>query len=84
MAAETEEKYDPTTCVTAGELRAMGLKIPESIPDVGWLPTRAVLFGAPITKPGDDPNSIYVNLEVSFLEQFRWLTVTFTLEGEKK
>ena len=31
-------KYDPATCITAGELRSMGMKIPDTVPDCGWIP----------------------------------------------
>ena len=30
-------KFDPETCVTAGELRALGCQIDETIPDCGWI-----------------------------------------------
>lgn len=39
------KEYDPGTCVTAEELRAMGLDLPETVPDCAWLPRASVKVG---------------------------------------
>lgn len=39
----TDNEYDSEKCVTAGELRQLGIPIPEGIPDVAWVP-RTALF----------------------------------------
>jgi hypothetical protein len=35
-------EYDPKTCITAAELRGLGVFIPEGIPDCAWAPRAAV------------------------------------------
>jgi hypothetical protein len=76
-----ENGYDEATCVTAGELRAMGVPVPEKIPDCGWVPTHAVRWGPPNASMEGD--TVFVELGVSFLEDFRWVELTYTIGEEK-
>lgn len=39
--------YDPASCVTAGELRAMGCAVPEKVPDCAWVPKSMVSYDLP-------------------------------------
>lgn len=72
-----EPEYDPKTCITAGELRAMGCSIPSTIPDCGWVHRSAVHFGESTSKlEGDD---LIIDLSVSFDESFRWVEVKVAL-----
>jgi len=73
-------EYDPRTCVTAGELRAAGLAIPDTIPDVGWVPRDSIMCGEPMPVY-DETGTVAVGLEVIFAVLFRWLKVDFTIEG---
>jgi hypothetical protein len=34
-------EYDEVTCITAAELRWMGIAVPEDTPDVAWIPRAA-------------------------------------------
>ena len=39
-----EPEYDERTCITARELRAGGVGLPEEIPSCAWVPRAAVKF----------------------------------------
>lgn len=72
-------EYDPATCITAGELRAMGMPIPGHIPDCGWIPRWSMRITA--TTPEHSPkdiaaNILRVDLGTSFLVPFRWVELS--------
>lgn len=41
------QDYDEVTCITAGELRSMGINIAAEVPDVGWVKRSSVIWGDP-------------------------------------
>ena len=71
------DKYDPVTCISAGELRAIGLPMPESIPDCGWIPRTAMEIKALESKLNGE-TELRINTEIKFTEPFRWITVSLT------
>ena len=80
-----EPQFDPDICIHAGELRAMGASIPDTIPDIGWVPRSAIQWS------GEDPNftmnddGVFTgNLRCVVTQPFRWIEVdvTITKDGE--
>ncbi len=75
------EDYNPDTCITAGELRAFGYPIPETIPDCGWVRRSSwdVTTGAVSM---DDDGTINMDMNMGFCEAFQWIEVTLTVAKE--
>jgi len=77
-------EYDPLLHLTAAELRAVGVPIPEQIPDCAWLPRRAltvVPHSAKAESFGDpDHREFRVTWTMQSSEPFRWLEIKGTLE----
>ncbi len=74
------DEYDPQTCVTAEELRAVGLELPESIPDCAWVLRGSIHFALKDTEQSD-LKDLFIGVTVEFCEPFRWISVNFTIEG---
>jgi hypothetical protein len=52
--------YNPVTCITACELREIGLELPDEIPDCAWVPREAVHWNfPPVETTVDRLDSIY-------------------------
>lgn len=64
-----KEQFDPRQCVTARELRSLGLEVPMSIPNSAWIPRSAVKFGTPKTEEGEIHTA---TVPMSIEEPFRW------------
>lgn len=77
-ALEGEPEYDAATCVTAAELRDLGLTLPESIPDCGWVTRSSLKFDA--EKMGD----LILSAKLVFSEPFRWINLTVRLDGTQE
>ena len=80
---EDERDYDPRLHVTAGELRKLGVELPEKIPDVAWVPRAALRFGKPEAEM-DGEDSMTVTVPVEALEAFRWVRIEFTVPEEQR
>lgn len=67
------DEYNEKTCTTAGELRALGIVIHETVPDVAWVPRYAmrVKYGE-MRMVGD---TFCADLSITFTHPFRWLRV---------
>ena len=76
-ALEGEPEYDADTCVTAAELREMGITVPDDVPDCGWIPRHAIKYG----EIGVDieGTTMVANVGVAISEPFRWINVTVDL-----
>lgn len=74
------EEYDEVTCVTAGELRAMGLAVPASIPDVGWVPRSAVQITHGRPRLDADGVTLHIESTVTFAVPFRWVEAAVRVE----
>lgn len=80
MSEDTPRKYDPATCVTARELREIGLPIPEDIPDVAWC-HRSALHVA-LNNVEDKGNGVvYLKFEMIFDQPLEWIQLDFTVEA---
>ncbi|RTL27857.1 MAG: hypothetical protein EKK55_05545 [Rhodocyclaceae bacterium] len=62
---------DERECVTVGDLRAMGVDVPASVPADGYIPRRAVHFG-PLGRAGFQPIRFSTVVGVRFSEPF-WI-----------
>jgi hypothetical protein len=67
-------EYDPATCITAGELRAVGIPVPESVPDCGWIPRGSMAPGPEEPTTSYDPATgiITAMIPTCFTQPFRW------------
>ena len=70
--------YDERTCITAAELRTMGLAVPKSIPDEGWVPRASMKFK--VGRASIDGGTLGMSVEFSFTEPFRWLELNVTVD----
>jgi hypothetical protein len=63
--------------ITAGELRAMGLAVPDSIPDCGNVARSSMV----IRQTGSELKGdvLNVGMSVTFTEPFQWVTVPITI-----
>ena len=68
--------YDETLHLTAGQLRAMNVPVPDDIPDCGWVPRSAIVFESGSV---DDDG---FKMDVSFTEPFKWFKFTFVVGDE--
>jgi hypothetical protein len=68
-------EYDPVTCVTAGELRALGAEIPDAVPDCGWVSRAALLYdnSPEVTVEG---SRMSIHMSATIDEPFKWINVT--------
>lgn len=82
----SEPTYDPETCITAAELRASGINVPEKIPDVAWVPKWSIKFGVPAANEVLYPekDTIAVDVQVEFSEPFRWVYAEISIPKDGK
>jgi len=67
-------KYSKDTCVTAGELRDVGLNIDENIPDDAWVPRDSVELSEPVVSivgATSLDGMAYIPVHVSFSKPFK-------------
>jgi len=74
------DEYDPATCITAKEFRDKGIRVPDYVPDCGWIRASSVKHKVVSCHRGLD-SEIAIDLDVEFLDPFRW--VTFTIRRDK-
>ena len=64
---ESNEEYDPATCITAGELRGYGIHIDSGIPNCAWVKRSSVEnTRSEVTIDG------VLTINVKFNEPFKW------------
>ena len=92
MTEAAKLEFDPETCITAGELRSMGISVPSSVPDCGWVRRSSILraYVEPRTVsyvepriPADE-NVLSITYQLSFTEEFKWVTVNLTVSPTEK
>jgi hypothetical protein len=81
-ALEGEPEYDADTCVTAEELREIGISVPDSVPDCGWIPRHAIKYGDVGVDIGG--TAVIANVAVTLSEPFRWINITVRLDGTQE
>lgn len=67
-------QYDSKVHVTAGELRAAGLDIPDTVPDTGWVPRSSIKTEVEDSETLED-GVVSFGLTHEFTQPFRWLRV---------
>ena len=77
-----DPEYDEATCVTAGDLRAMGIQLPENIPDCGWvhrdaLEISSTSVGPPLPSPD---GKITIDVVMKLTKPFRWIELDLVVE----
>lgn len=66
-------KYDEKTCVTAGELRVLGITLSSNIPDYAWVPrAKTTLVPVEVEKHELIPKIQRVIWKATISEPFRW------------
>ncbi len=80
----TPAEYDPDRCVTAGELRAIGLAVPDMIPDPAWIPRDSIEIS-----PGSRPYphervgiALQYSMAVRFTKHFKWIKIDVTIKAQ--
>ena len=74
----SEPTYDARTCITAGELREMGVPVSKEVPDCAWVPLRAIRHipnSVKVEDKGGGKMACEWKIEVS--EPFRWVEASF-------
>lgn len=75
--------YDPATCITADELRAMDIPVPANVPDCGWTRRGAMRMKSAThagTQDDIDAGVLRMNIEIEFTEPFRWVDFKVLVE----
>jgi hypothetical protein len=74
-------EYDEVTCITAAELRWMGIAVPEDTPDVAWIPRAALRVESfKLTHATDHGATVHGTASVTFLTPFRWVECQVTID----
>ncbi len=76
------DTYDPRTCLTAGEVRAIGVELPESVPDCAWVPRWAMRTELGKVTDGDTPGSVDMMIGISFSVPFTWIELKIEVDAE--
>lgn len=72
--------YDSETCITAGELRAAGFPVLESIPDSAWVCRDSIKYtGVDVGVQEDDPHAIKIRVGAEFTEPFNWVEIKMVI-----
>jgi hypothetical protein len=82
----TADVEDAEDRIYAGELRALGCNVPESIPDCAWAARSSMRIGpTEITGPVDEDGNVPTTTTITFVAPLRWVTATIGFsydEGE--
>lgn len=80
---ERRTEYNEQICITAGELREMGVDVPDRIPDCVWIPRWSMRMDA----EGQEPTAaeceqgiLKAKVIITFTQPFQWVSVDFTLK----
>jgi hypothetical protein len=78
-------EYNQETCITAGDLRSVGIPVPERIPDCAWISRSAVKCVPILPEQAFERvarGEFAVEFKITFLEHFRWVTVQCSVVPE--
>ena len=70
------EEYDAKICMTAREIRAMGIQVPERIPDVAWIYRSEFNFDLDSLQcwgDAEDTGKVHMRIKACFSGPFRWV-----------
>jgi hypothetical protein len=79
------DEYDEKTCITACELRAAGVPIPDSIPDCGWVLRTSIKWGVgPATaEDNSELGVVSVCISAEFTKPFTWIRLEVEAADER-
>jgi hypothetical protein len=77
----TQTEYDEDTCITAEELRDMGLDIPPEIPGCAWIPKYSIKCEVQ-SVTHHNGETIILGLSVTFDEPFTWIDLTVGIDTD--
>ena len=80
--SEPEPEYDAATCITAAEARASGIEVPETVPDVAWIPRSSIRVELGDVTADIEGKRFNATFAIHFSEPWRW--IHFRMEIEKK
>lgn len=73
--------YDPTTCITAAEMRASGWRVPDDVPECAWVPRASLRFDK-FTRSRMDGNTLRGVVSMTMTVPFQWVETTVRIGGE--
>ena len=71
------QDFNARTCITAEQLRSIGLEIPESIPGCAWISRSSIQIGPGVAS--HDKETLSCTSPVSFTEDFKWVEIDVTI-----
>lgn len=74
------DEYDHKTCITAGEVRAMGGDVPAAVPDCAWVRRTSLKFGDSHVSGDREARELTVSMAITIDEPWRWIEWT-VVEG---
>jgi hypothetical protein len=75
--------FDPKTCITAGDLRWMGISLPEDIPDCAWVKRSALQLSLESIRDGSGDRNLILDFTVQFEQPLQWISMDLYIEGDK-
>jgi len=72
------KEYNENTCITAWELRELGMDLPKTIPDYGWIPRTSFSFKAGEMR-ADVIDTMTCEVIVEITEPFKWYQADIAL-----
>ena len=77
------EEYSADTCWLARELRELGICVPATIPDEGWIPRSSVRFeNFRVAEDPNDKTRALGGADAVFDQPSKWIEMDFTLTKE--
>lgn len=73
-------KYTPETCITAGELRALGFTVQDDVPDCAWVPKYAIRPTCDGVKVGETEKGFEAVFNLETTEPFRWIEMDLIIK----
>lgn len=73
------DEYDPKTCVTAGEVRAMGGNVPAAVPDCAWIRRVALRFIDSTVSGDRTARELTVSMSFVIDDPWRWTWTEWTV-----
>ena len=72
-----EPEYDAATCITAAEARACGIDVPETVPDVAWIPRASIRVELGEVTADIEEKQFNATFAIHFSEPWRWIRIRF-------
>lgn len=73
--------FNPDTCITAGQIRAMGGTIPDTVPDCAWVHRKHMKVAFEPAEAGEGLE-VHLNAIITFTAPMEWVTVPIRVTGD--